>query len=49
VFVVEAMVRLASVVFKGRPHGSLFGLPMANLLERILPEPGPLSDETGDE
>ncbi len=45
-FVVEALVRMASVVFKGAPLGSLFGLPLAPLLEWRLPEPGSQSDES---
>ena len=46
-FFVEAMVRFAAVVFNGRPRGSLLALPILPTLERLLPEPGSLSDETG--
>jgi hypothetical protein len=48
-FVFEAVVRFSSVVLKGRPQGSLFGLPLVPILERILPEPGPLSEDPGNE
>lgn len=48
-FVFEALVRFSSVVLKGRPQGSLFGLPLVPILERILPEPGPLSEDPGNE
>jgi len=44
-FVFEAVVRFGSVTFRGQPLGSLLGLPLIPVLDRYLPEPGPLSDE----
>jgi hypothetical protein len=37
-FVVEAVTRLAWVVLRGRPLGSLLGWPLAPLLDHVLPE-----------
>ena len=37
-FVVEAVARLAWVVLRGRPLGSLIGWPLSPLLDRVLPE-----------
>jgi len=36
----EAVVRFSSLVFKGRPLGSVLGLPLATILEGVLPESG---------
>lgn len=36
-FCVEAMVRYSSLVFRGRPLGSVLGLPLATILERYFP------------
>ncbi len=36
----EAIVRFSSLVFRGRPLGSVLGLPLAAILERYLPEGG---------
>jgi len=44
-FVGEAMARLASVVLRGEGLGSVFGLPLALILERYLPEHQSLSNE----
>lgn len=41
-FIGEALVRFASLVFRGQTCGSVFGLPLAPVLERYLPEPKPL-------
>ncbi len=37
-FVAEALARFGSVVFRGQPLGSVLGLPLAPILERVLPE-----------
>jgi hypothetical protein len=37
-FILEAAVRLAWVVLRGSPLGSALGLPLAPLLDRLLPE-----------
>jgi hypothetical protein len=36
----EAIVRFSSLVFRGRPLGSVLGLPLAAILDRYLPEGG---------
>jgi hypothetical protein len=37
-FCAEATVRFSSLIFTGRPLGSILGLPLAGLLERYLPD-----------
>ncbi len=39
-FCAEALVRFGSLVFKGAPLGSVFGLPLAAILEKYLPGHG---------
>jgi len=39
-FCAEAMVRFGSLVFKGAPLGSVFGLPLTAILEKRLPGRG---------
>jgi len=39
-FCAEAVVRFSSLVLRGRPLGSVLGLPLAAILERVLPEGG---------
>jgi hypothetical protein len=39
-FCAEAMVRFSSLVLRGRPLGSILGLPLAAILERRLPDRG---------
>jgi hypothetical protein len=44
-FVVEAVIRFASVIVSGRPMGSLLGLPLTPILERFLPAADPRPDK----
>ncbi len=37
-FCAEALVRFCSLLFRGRPLGSVFGVPLAAILEKRLPE-----------
>ena len=37
-FIIEAVTRLGWVVRTGEPLGSVLGLPLTPLLERVLPE-----------
>lgn len=39
-FCAESLVRFSSLAFRGRPLGSVLGLPLAAILERYLPESG---------
>jgi len=39
-FVGEAVVRFGSLLLRGQPCGSVFGLPLVSILERYLPETG---------
>jgi len=48
-FVGEAMVRFGSLVIRGHPLGSVFGLPLAPVLEKYLPEVGPPSQVRPEE
>lgn len=36
-FCAEAVVRFGSLIFRGQPLGSVFGLPLATVLEKYLP------------
>jgi len=40
-FCAEAVVRVSSLILRGRPLGSVLGLPLSSILERYLPEVEP--------